>query len=1114
MTIRDTTSGLTYSTIAAAINALPATLTAARTLEDIDGATYTETLILDRTNAFLVTLRAGTSTMPTWRPASVSGIPCLLRSSNWRIEGWRIEAQESSAVSLQNSRSNRSFVRCDLRRRTGGSSGSSSVGVVQIAGTTTEQIVLERCLVVNERNTLVDTTHPAIYCDGGAVDLLYCTLVNLQSSGTNANPVLRFLNTNASAQHRMRACIVRYRGATSATTSAAMVFDAAVDRDAYVGDGNLFSVTTGVTANIARVATTNHATLADWRTASGDDAASISSDATIPHTVLFRSELQGDAGDYRLADYSPARNAAITAHSGLSATDLDGAAVPYGAAADIGAYESQVPPAYDRQMQARTSSWALVARIEGVGDTVGQWAFCTGAPTYANSAFRPWLVEAPAILSERVDLAGGVPEAGSCALQILDYQDGLTSLLRTDADAYTAVVEPVDSTETSIEVGRTTGLLDQIVWCGLEAMLVTATASSPTRITVTRGVLGTTALPHDDRDPLHLYPPSLEGRRFTVHLVPLDATSSVEERLVGTYLIDSVSWSSDMNVWTIQGRSQQRYLDRQAPVQPRTAQLIGSIGGRRFRTTPNALRALWGDGLIHLFADDEVFQAYDPTPAMLATLPQGSTLPVSGDFESRQRALGGTKQATLEAGASIRQVFMAGRDLRYSPGPSPSTSRSSGTWTAATHWLDLMLILLLSSADEADGLELANRRTTGSDWSRSNFASLPPGYGAGIPYDLIDWDAWEEARQRTIGWRLPQFIYGAEVRSFAELLQQEFLAPLGAYLSFEEGLLRLVLSRVPTSSETAAEYLQIGADQVLREGGSGGGAYVPAVSLERSQVDAVAAVRYELGPQRVPVTARAADYGRAYGQRGHYGATEATAVVRVSGADPLDSDWWASRAVSRLFRHHRPPIIVQLEADASVWTNAVPGAYAAVTLPELPDLQTGARGWTAALCEVTEREVRADVGRSTSGTERGLHCRLTLRRYGQALRLARICPSAIITSVSSAVATVRANRYTKTNAVSALPLTDVAGFSVGDKVQLVDRDGRVLAAGPEEVTAIGTNTLTLSGTFSGGLLAGRVITYAGADAATSTQLARYAYAADQTQQTAGATTTFKRWGEP
>ena len=379
---------------------------------------------------------------------------------------------------------------------------------------------------------------------------------------------------------------------------------------------------------------------------------------------------------------------------------------------------------------------------------------------------------------------------------------------------------------------------------------------------------------------------------------------------------------------------------------------------------------------------------------------------------------------------------------------------------------------------------------------------------------MIDWDAWEEARQRTIGWTLPQFIYGAEVRSFAKLLQEEFLAPLGAYLSFEEGLLRLVLSRVPTSSETAAEYLQIGADQVLRESSGGGGVYLPAVSLERSQVDAVAAVRYELGPQRVPVTARAADYGRAYGQRGHYGAAEATAVVRVPGADPLDGDWWASRAVSRLFRHHRPPMVLGLEADASVWTNAVPGVYAAVTLPELPDLQTGARGWTAALCEVTEREVRADVGRSTSGTERGLHCRLTLRRYGQALRLARICPSAIITSVSSAVATVRANRYTKTDAVSGLPLTDVAGFSVGDKVQLVDRDGRVLAAGPEEVTAIGTNTLTLSGTFSGGLLAGRVITYAGADAATSTQLARYAYAADQTQQTAGATTTFKRWGEP
>lgn len=754
------------------------------------------------------------------------------------------------------------------------------------------------------------------------------------------------------------------------------------------------------------------------------------------------------------------------------------------------------------------SAVAVAVRIEGIGDTDGQWSFCVEAPAYGDASWKPWLVTLPTFLSERVDMSGGVPQAGSCSVELLDAGDALISLLRTESEAYTVLDEAVDLTETSIEVARNTSLDGKVIWVGSEAMLVTGVASSPTRITVQRAYLGTEATIHAVDDPVHLYPNYLEGRRFSVVLADLDATSSAGEVLLGTYLLESVRWSSALNAWTLSGASQQRYLDRQVPIGPRTGRITQRFGAAPFalELETAAIRSLWGDGLLYVQAEDELVQLADDSAQGANTL--------SSQFGVRRRQLHGSRPSPLSDGTEVRQVFLAGLDLRYSPGPSPSTSRSSGTWTAATHWVDLLLILLLSSADEDDGLELTNRRTTGSDWSRTNFSSLSPGYGAGIPHTLIDWASWEAVRARTASYTLPLYAHGgAEPQSFADLVTEQFLRPMGAYLAFEAGAFRLQLTRVPLAVSTADVTLD---DTVILRRMEGTHQAVPELDVSRERLEGVGSVAYQLGPQAVSATFRNADWGRTYGQRGWYGAQEPSLTIKVPGASPDDAELWGQRAAARLFRHHRPAVTLSMACDASVLEDAIVGAIAEVSLAELPDVAAGSRTWTDVPCEIVEREVRAEPQRSRDGgTGAGISVQITARRYATSLRVGRFCPAAHVTSVAGNVATVHQNRYTLADSALGLPTDDGTSFAVGDLVILCARDGEPYSAATQEVTARTATTITLDGNFSGGLAAGRILMYAAADDSTPAQLEEFVHLADAGGQTIGTgEQTPWKWGEP
>jgi len=1103
MTIRRVSTGVTYSTLGAAFSALPATLTQDEILEDIDGGAYTTSGIsYNPSGAFTTTLRAATAARPSLTNTG-AGTYLILAQQRLTIEDWDFSSTSSGNWILLDANASNARVtatRCTFMRTDGGGS--------MVRANSANTFTLTNCLL-DDRSTANAQT--LLISNTDTTTIRYCTIIE-QGTG-NQTACISVQNQTSGDALTVQGCILRCRSNSASDPNPVLRFTATADRDSYAGNGNVFSNTASANAQaIAYVitGTTTYADLAAWQ-ALGEDADSVESNAAVPHNALFVAE---SSNNYRLVASSPAE---LTALSGIVtvATDLLGVTRPQGAAYDAGCYEYEVADPWQRNLDRRETSWAVLVRIEGTGDRNGQWSFSNAIPAHLDSSTcKPWLTELPEILSERIDLAGGIPEAGSCTVALLDYDDTLSSLWRTERTARTVLSEAVDVSETNILVADADSLATEVVFVGSEAMIVTADNSGPESIDVTRGALGTDALTHSNGDLVYRSTPYLEGRRVEIYLSPLDSVSSADERLIGSYVLDSVALDDSTNVWQLRCVGQHRYLDRRLPISAREGRLV-ALPPRRMQLDPGPIRSLWSDRLAYIQADKELIEIYDSGAAMLGWTSTTTILPASIPFEVRRRALNGTDAVTISPPTTVRQVFLAGLDLRYSPGPSPSTSRASGTWTPAEQWVDLMLILLLSSASPDDGLELTNRRTTGSDWSRSNFSSLPPGMGLGIPVALIDWDSFEAVRARTLSWRLPFFSHGLDPeRTGAEVLREEFLRPFGAYLSFELGVLRLGLSRAPLYDETTA--LQVDADVVLRRE-TAPGVYLPDMQVSRARAKAVGSVTYKVGPGKVAATYRSTDYARTYGQRGWYGAVEPALTVEVPGGDPRDAAFFASRAAVRLWRLHKPPTELAVALDIAEWPRTTVGTYGEVTMPELPDAESGERGWTDVPVEIEERVVALEATRTRNGgSAMGASVRVRARRYGAGLRLGRIAQAARVSSVSGNAATVLANRYTHTDADDqGYPDADAEAFVAGDELWLTNPDGSRVGSATQTVVSVVGNVITLDGNFAGALAANLVLIAADAADAVTRQLEAYSFMRTGAGGT-GSTETrfFWRWGEP
>lgn len=954
---------------------------------------------------------------------------------------------------------------------------------------------------------------------------------------------------------------------------------------------------------------------------------------------------------------------------------------------------------------SNAQSWAVLARIDGVGEYGGQYTFCNNAPTYGDSRYKALLERLPSILSERADITGGLPDAGACTLEVLDADDFLTGVLRTDRAPSMALTAAANSTTTQIQVGNQSALTAgvDVLHIGAEAMRVDyleagtyadfdnfsrvdyagvgglwgvsqftvsgwmywsasdtgeilrqedggtgyinlstssdrlrvqisaptlaselstsatvlsardqwihvaatydagtvtlyvdgsaiasgtsgtiptsipaasspkteigtaflgrlrhlafwsgtsataaqvseiygggyppdlqalATLASPTwwvecngsfaptvgagtavtvgspalvtgtpHVGVTRGHLNTTALEHEAGDPVYLSPTFLAGRRFSVYLAPLTGSTAADERLVGTYLLESYELDQALNTWRLNGTSQLQFLDRVALVEPREAEVrnVGAnvAGEPWIFTDVTEIVEVWPDGRVNLDAGGELIRTENDC---------GDSGSGPRTLRAIERGTFGSKRGDLEQGDRVTQVMLAGYDFRVSPGPSPSTDRATPTWNTTDNWVDVVLCIMLSSASAADGLELTNYRTTGSDWSRSNFASLPVGYGLGIPQSLIDWDAWEDVRARTRGYSFPFIAYGADARPFGDWLSENFLRPLGAFLTVESGTISITLPRFPAQGASSTS---IGAGEILIDA-AGRGQALPAVRVSRDKARAVGEVVFEVGPGKIRQTVRNDDFGRTYGQRGWYGAAAKPVTMRVPAGDPHQADLFAARGAALLYRRQRPPMQIEASTTMAGFGLAV-GDVAALTLPEAPNMRDSSRGWSGRVAQVLEREVQLDG-------PQGAHMRLRLETYGDAVKIGYVAPSANVASVSGNVATTTTNRYTQADSLGGLPTDDAAAFSVDDVVKLIDRSGAELASGATQIVqSIAGADITLDGDFGGALAAGTVLTYADRADTTADQAASWVHAADRATQTVGATTeTPWRWGE-
>ncbi len=749
---------------------------------------------------------------------------------------------------------------------------------------------------------------------------------------------------------------------------------------------------------------------------------------------------------------------------------------------------------YAQNIARRSQRWSYFVTIEGIGHWLssgnltasgsdGLTRFCTSIPDYADTGlpiWRPYLQDLPDLLSERADRLGGMPDLGELVVSIVDVGDYLTGLIRPGAAPVTTMTAAISATDTSIGVEDMTNIgLNDVVYIGGEAVRVTNTFG--VNFTCERGYLGTDATAHKALS-VYKYQPFLQGRRVRLYAVPSDGTDASDERLVGEYALDGLRWSEDMNAWVLKAKSQLKYLDRLAPIRPRSVRITNQ--SRRFWDFETV-----GDTPV----ENRVWQG--SLAGEGTYLRNGAEILVAafnyGRVEIKRRRVLGTPEVELKSDQILKQVFVAETfadecSFRYSPGPTPSTSRSSGTWNKTAHWIRIMLAIMTSSADPDDGLELTNYPAGGD-----NYSFLPPGYGLGLPADLIDWDSFNEAIARTLDFEFKNFVYGDEPEPFGELIDRNFLKPIGAYIITDNGTAKIVIPSIPVQGSAV---ITLGPEEILRKR-VGRRQYLPRIN-ERYNLDfQTGSVVYLPGPnQEPPVRFNAGDFEGAFGPSGYHASDDKPITIPVPGAEP-SAPWLGKAGATRIFRWHRPALELEADVDTSRMDYG-PGSKLSVSLAELVNLKESTRAWGDVLVEVLERDPRLSLNE--------LYGKLRMLAW-PSVRVGRVCPAGYVESFSGADATVTTNRYTKSNAPSSLPNTDAGAFTVGDVVRLYGLDGVEVGLNTETVDGISGDDLALSGDFGGTLANGTVIRYAPADDAVSQQLDEFIYFATQVDNTIGLT---------
>ena len=782
----------------------------------------------------------------------------------------------------------------------------------------------------------------------------------------------------------------------------------------------------------------------------------------------------------------------------------------------------------------------VVLQIEGHGTkTAGgtdMYRYCTTVPTFAESdvadpetgtdgLWRPWIdAESwPSSLSERVPILGGLPSAGSFSVLMTDIGNQLTSDWRTDAEPVCKLGADYTVTDTLFTFSDGANIAaSDFIWTGSEAIRVASKPTADTAI-VERGALGTTARPLNQDDLVYAFIRYLRGRRVFVWLTHRDADAwdASNRYKIGEYNVVRYPTTEDYNGYSLSCKSSHQIL---------AADVAGSVAfrGRVYvtRSAEHLIDIEWEPitmnnvntggralGMLDTWAEGSAYFLIDETEAVEVS---GASW-FQAKIEKRQQL--GTERvnkdhradpngASLKTGelANSKVQLIIGADtdgpgwFRYSS--TNSTSRASG-FEKSDIWVDILLNLLTSSADDTDALELANGDATYGNWS-----CLPIGYGLGIPVSEIDLQSFVEIKQRH-PWRFPDFWYGAEPESFAAMVDKFFLKPLGAYLTIIDGLITL---RYPTIPATEAGETAWGEDIILVKDQAG--AMIPAVMPGQDTANVFGAVQFEVRNASgfVEKTVyKDADFPGFDTARSYYKKADKPLRLELRGVRATQTGTLAGLGMRKLWRTRRIPDTFTIETGLDQYLRA-PGDLVGLTLAAFPDRSTGTRGVADMLGEIVSREVPVTPGDT--------HISFHVYSYGPGIRLGRIAPSAHVATFSGSgpyTVTVTTNLYCRTDAINSWPTADAGAFAADDVVILLNPDGSVASgANTETISGVSGNDITVPGNWGGALAADLIVVFADRGAARAEQHTTYCYVASDARtppDVGGSGDAPWRWGE-
>jgi len=747
-----------------------------------------------------------------------------------------------------------------------------------------------------------------------------------------------------------------------------------------------------------------------------------------------------------------------------------------------------------------SAQWCAVVTIEGSGDSNGLFYYCSTVPDFAASDanWRGWIRAGawPDVISETVSPMGGLPEAGNIALNLVDIDNTLTGEWRTERGPVTLVNGAVTDAATTITVDDAARLsAGEVVFMGTEAIKIGAISTNDLT-GVTRGYLGTDALKHGDDEEVYVSTPYLRGRRVKMYVCPADAGSVSDLHLFGTYHVDSFSMSDDLNSYVLQGRSALKYLDRLVSHDPLVPEFIinnnQNGAGRLFLSQPGPFDPWVEQSALMKFGDE-----------IVKVQTEEETAPVI--VQVNERGYLGTQAGTADLKDGDPGEWIIGADTA-DPGPGgfrfigrswaqlsapekAGINRESHLWQRSAHWVDIMLCLFTSSAGD-DDLELVN----GSD-IHGTWASLPKGYGLGIPASVIDFDSFIRIKNETPDFLFRSFHIGPKAEKIKDIISSQILEPVGAYITTETGSISLRMPKIPLLNSALTTW----DSGVLLSKSTGDRRRLSDLRISQDVSKVATTVSFVVsnrsGGQATHTFTDSSFEGWSVG-RTYYAKDEKPLVFEVPAIRNEGSESFVKRlGMRKLFRFRRPMWAIKTGTGLDQYART-PGDLIGITHDELPDTSTGARGWSDVACEI--------VGREIAVNDDGAKIGFDLVAFTEA-RVGRVSASGYILSVTGPDGSgnytldLNSNTYTDAASLGSLPVTDAASFRALDVVTLASLDGADAASTATQIVqSVSGDQVVLDGNFSGSLAAGTVLVFSDRASSIAAQYDYFVYFAGQT----------------